>query len=308
MPSEKRKSLKSYRIESTRDELPSQFLPGDVCNEALQAALNRYADSGKSGDRDAIVALFLPKITAMAINRKQSASTPVQNEVDDFISDGCLAVMGVVSRHADLPWERFRMIATSAIRCSFNAGMAERTWAGGVRRGARQNHTMLAIRSVFLKQHGRMPKGVEIRAALDQMIKNGQIEKEFTRPRMNAASAVADEDGVDLLAQLGEDRSPAPLYEIISRETMQLAMKGLTGMDRRLFKLSIEGFNANQIAKRVGLSNATVYNRVNGLLWAARCNADLAERGGYEADAAPPPLNKRGLNQSFNPLPARRVG
>jgi hypothetical protein len=173
-----------------------------------------------------------------------------------------------------------------AIKVAFNNGMAERMWAGGKKQKARDNRTMLKIRSIFLKQHGRMPTGVELRAALDKMIENGQIEKEFSRVRMDSASAVADEDGVDLLAQLGADGHVGPLYETMGRETMKIALRGLKGIDRRMFKLAIEGMSAELIGKHVGLSTAHASRRVNGLLWAARCRADLASHLGTEAAKA----------------------
>ena len=180
-------------------------------------------------------------------------------------------------------------------------------WAGGKKAKARDNRTMLQIRSIFLKQHGRMPTGVELRSALNQMIDNGQIEKEFTRVKMIPAS-VADEDGVNLLAQLGADGHVGPLYETVNRETMKIALRGLKGVDRIIFKCAIEGMTASQITSRTGLHRSTIDKRVNGLLWAARCRTDLAAHLGTEA-ATSIPVNASGKPVAISKAPpARKVG
>jgi DNA-directed RNA polymerase specialized sigma subunit len=299
------KQSRSSRITSTHAELPSQFHTGRASDETVAALHARYQATGSDADRDALASIFLGQVTMMAINRKMRWP---HAELDELISDGCLGVMRIISKFGDLPLDRFRRMIFGAIKIAFSAGVAERMWAGGKKLDARDNRTMLQIRSMFLKQHGRMPTGEEIRAALNQMIDNGQIEKEFTRANMIPASVAADEDGVDLLAQLGADGHVGPVYETISRETMKIALRGLKGTDRTIFKCAIEGMNPREIGERVNLNTATVYKRVNGLLWAARCRADLAAHLGAEA-ATSIPLNAYGRPVQISQVPpARKVG
>jgi DNA-directed RNA polymerase specialized sigma subunit len=265
-----RKTKRSYRSE----ELSAQFATAPVASDAqIQIALDRYLESGADADRDAIATLYLPLITAMALNRRKRRD---DSELDELISDGCAAVMNVIQRHADLPLYRFVTMMCSAIRCSFIAGSQHRQWAGAVRGKTHGLRTMSMLRKVFFRQHGRFPKSDEIRTALGQMIDNRFIENEFRKPRMIASSSLADRDGAELLAQMASAATPSPVYELMGREAIALALKPLKGVDRTMFKLAIDGVSDVEIAKRVGLGPSKVGERINGLLWEARCRADLA--------------------------------
>jgi DNA-directed RNA polymerase specialized sigma subunit len=303
-----RKTLRSYRIGCVRSELPAEFLTARPTDQQIQTALDDYVESRSDQDREALAALFLPLITAMAIRRKVRGAP--NSEVDDLISDGCLALLNVIRRHSELSVSRFCKYVFGAIRLQFFGGMGERMWAGGKKQHARDNRTMLQLRSMFLKQHGRMPTGVELRAALDRLIENGQIEKDFTRVKMIAASAAdggADEDGVDLLSAVGKDGHVGPLYETINRETMNLALRGLKGIDRTIFKLAIEGTSVDRIAKQVKRSQSYINQKVNVLLWNARVRKDLAAYLGAEPAEAPATRENGKLIPIKQAPPARMV-
>jgi hypothetical protein len=57
---------------------------------------------------------------------------------------------------------------------------------------------------------------------------------------------------------------------------MKLAMKGLSGIDRQIFRRVLEGTSASEIGRRLGVSPSTACKRVNGLLWTLRKRTDLA--------------------------------
>jgi hypothetical protein len=101
------------------------------------------------------------------------------------------------------------------------------------------------------------------------------------------------------------DRPDSSHRRIMDREVIRLALKGLTGQDREMLKLAIEGEGPTAIGKRFGLTRKVAAKRINGLLWEARCRADLAEYLGVE----PEPAVKRhphGDAVSVGSLPAAR--
>ncbi len=280
-----------YRARLARRELPAAFSRPLASDADTQPLLDRYAATGAEADRGAVITHMLSLVTALAAGpraRRRFASA----DLDELVSDGAMAVVDVVDRHAGLPADRFRRVVVGAVFGGFAQRLADRTWGG--RSAAAHGGRLAASRRRYMRRHKRPPTTAELAAwAAAEADAFGPAADADRRRRMVAASSLAD-DAAAAATVAAADRGPTPDALAAGREAMALALAGLAGDDREMFRLAVEGVGTRAIAARFGLSHQAAYRRANGLLWQARCRADLARHLGVEPATFAPHYGGRG--------------
>jgi DNA-directed RNA polymerase specialized sigma subunit len=160
--------------------------------------------------------------------------------------------------------------------------MQTRRWGG--RRGSKRASVIRKVRGALTAELGRTPVESEMLGRLRGLVTNpnfyiGDEAKmlpmsDFSR-KQNAAAR-----------NISEDATPA-VQRVMDADTIRLASKGLNRLDRKILKMLLAGESHSDIARQLGIGNSTVRDRANGLLWEARCRADLAAHLGVEPATMP---------------------
>jgi DNA-directed RNA polymerase specialized sigma subunit len=277
------RTRRPYRARVAWRELPAAFHAPRSDEAAIQAMLDRYAASGSEADRGALVTHMLSLVASVAGGPRARGRYP-SVELDELVSDGALGVLNVVDHHAHLPADRFRQMVVGAVYGNFAQRLRERTWGGKVK--ALDGRRKLAVKQRLMRQLRRPPTAAEWADAYaaERAADGPDGANVDRRTRVLLATDQALDDGATQL-DVAATRGPTPDVTAADRETMELAMAGLAGDDREMFRLAVEGVPHKDIAARFGLSHQAAYRRVNGLLWQARCRADLARHLGVEPAA-----------------------
>jgi hypothetical protein len=240
----------------------------------------------------------------MKLARLRIKMTGTTDEVDDLAGDGCSALPGVVEKFADLSVEQFLGRVHCTVRWAFSEGFCNRgPWAKRIRKG--EYVETKNWRRRFVRKHGRVPTADEREAFISTLINNPNIEVKV--PRKINFSAL--DQGDSTRARTYADPCAAdPSMPVVNRETMRLALKGLSPVDQTILKMLLDGEAPIEISKTVRLTKATMLKRLNGVLWEARCRADLAAYLDVEPEQNLP-MAVRGLRPSIEKFPpARLVG
>jgi RNA polymerase sigma factor (sigma-70 family) len=229
------------------------------------------------GDTAADHALFehyapLVSIAAFRLHRRYPTMFP---DLEESISDGALGLLHAI-RLAKGINRGFREIARIGIRKQIFREMQMRRWGG--RRASERQSVLRRVNATLTAELGRLPDQDETMQRLRGM---------FTNPQLY----VGDVD-IRAMSQIGEEKrsaarnvsdSPAPLDQrLIDADVIRLAGKGLERKDRKILKALLAGQTSREISVRFGIDYSTVRQRINGLLWVCRCNADLAAYLGVE--------------------------
>jgi DNA-directed RNA polymerase specialized sigma subunit len=229
------------------------------------------------------------------------------------VSDGLLGMIQQIQlAESFAEFYTFSTIRRAVRRAIWNE-MRARSWSG--RRRAEQLQTVQRIRGELTRELGRVPDKNEIIVRLADQVTNPNIyipAIEDVGTVMNNPSQwdrrTRSGEIEHAMKNIADHKSGLPIDAVLGGEAMRVAMKRMKGVDRKIFRLLLAGHEQSVIADKVGLSRTTVHQRLNGLLWTARCNAELAAYLGVEPDPALPARSANRHYPAFKAEPARRVG
>jgi DNA-directed RNA polymerase specialized sigma subunit len=242
-----------------------------------------------AGDADATAALFefyapLCMIVAARYMRRFRGTWPTET-FDDVLSDASLGLLTALRLTPGGP-HFFNLFAQKEINKTIHRQWQMRRWGG--RRGSERASVVAEIRAKLTAEEGRLPTPGEMGEALQRKISNPNLAVHGD-PRIYAAS----QDKNIRREMLATAEKQSPDRRAIEAETMRLARKGMTAEDFKLLKMVLSGMEPAAIARRVGLDRTTVADRLNGVLWLCRCNADLARHLGVQPATMPEKRNGR---------------
>jgi DNA-directed RNA polymerase specialized sigma24 family protein len=200
-------------------------------------------------------------------------------DVDELVGDASLALMMAIDCCDTAAPIAFLDHVRRYVSNHVQRELQRRLWPERYFRSSARNNVLRGFRKRFIRARGRRPNAAEKTAYLASLLNNPNIDIDPTvhkrqtgRPELYFAGDADVEAGVAHVA----DDGPAPDARLMDRETIGLALKGLRGDDRRMFKLVMDGLNSAEIAREMGIPRSSAYYRARGLIWDARCRADLA--------------------------------
>jgi DNA-directed RNA polymerase specialized sigma subunit len=237
------------------------------------------------GDTDALhelCTLWMPRVTQLAFSYKHRMRDAIAEEVDDLISIGSLTLLKVCAGHRFTPGadDGFCRYLSRAIIKGFKVARRDSLWGGCVL--APVARARATFRRQFAWDHGRAPTKDEVTAHLATIITNPNIQVGERRAQHNFSDLQNPTDEARVVDAI--DNRPDPGDSSFDGESMRLALKLFKGEDRTMFKLVMEGTSQGEIGKRFKLGEGALRRRINGLLWRARCNSELAASLGVKAE------------------------
>lgn len=266
----------------------------------------RYLATGDAAAYHALVEHYAPLafINAYLLKNRRPDFYAVE-DLDTLVSDGLLGLIRAIQNGERHAGPHFRYYASYTIRSTIRREVKTRTWPGKTR--FERIELVSRLRAELVQEHGRNPTRRELHARLAQHVTNpnlqiGDVDPAHFEAINGDARAVVDR------------RAPDPSNRAIDAETIRFAMKGLKGDDRRIFRMVVlNGKNAGDVQRAMGLGISCARDRINGVLWECRARADLARSLGVEAAAKPkrpPELRSRDWRvPAVSTLgPARKIG
>jgi hypothetical protein len=301
--SSRTKTNRHFRNAVARCEMPADFRRDVFSVGDFAPQLERFHITQSDADRETLMRQMLPLVAKLAGSRR--AWSGCSEDLDELVSDGCMVLGGIISRYHALPASRFLELANVAIRGGFLQGREERQ---AYRRPKSEKQLLLVhFRQKFTRDNGRVPTAEEKQTFLATLIINPNMEVKPERKKHIPFSVLKDEG----LSESHWRRMADPhvsVAPLIDKDTIEFALKGFVGTDRKIFKMVIDGMPGSEIGKLLNLNKKAINHRINALLWQARCRCDLARAMGVEA-AASPMLNAYGKPMSIKKVPpARMVG
>lgn len=306
MPRSARKKVRrGYRGAVAHREMPSVFNSSINSDESFKPLLERFHATRSDCDRNALIVHLLPYAGRIASTHyKRLTTAKTLDDLDVLVGDIYLNVFYVVERYHHLPAESFLRLAQVALQRGIFWGYRNRE---GGRLKSEKNKLIEIFNRKFTREQGRKPT----RDERDAYLANLDITSAMchTRPRKKpvAFSAMKDEG-------LSESRSDwlannaRPETRVVHEDLMAFALNRFDGEDREIFRLAVEGMGPTQLGNQFGISKASAQNRINTILWRARCHRDLARALGVEPsdDTA---VNRAGRAIAISNFPpARLVG
>lgn len=222
------------------------------------------------GDADADHALFthyapFVAIVAFRLHRRRPE---LFDDVEQLISDGSLGLLHAI--RLTRQGRGFWVFAKREIRKQCYREMQTRQWGG--RRASEKRSVLRSVQATLTAELGRLPGEEETLARLGEIFDNPLVY--VGHADQHAMSQI----GADGRVEARNVRQPGarPDQQLIDAEVIRLAGKGLDRRDRKILKAILAGQTPKEIADRFELSYSTVRNRINGLLWSCRSNAELA--------------------------------
>jgi DNA-directed RNA polymerase specialized sigma subunit len=225
-------------------------------------------------------------------------------DIDDLMSDGAMGLLNAIrlSREGAMG---FRFLCGREIKKAMFREEQTRRWGG--RRRCEKIAVTRRIHAELTSTLGRLPTPEEMFERLKGLIGNPQL---FVHGEQHVYSLSQSPREEGRPTQVAGD-FPTPVERAIvaeesnqrpvDSEAIRLAGKKLDNRDRKILKALLAGQTAKEIAERFGLGYEGARNRINGILWVCRCNADLAAYLGVEA--AEMPERKQGHMPWF-PIPS----
>jgi RNA polymerase sigma factor (sigma-70 family) len=275
---------------------------------AIADAWGRYLADQNQADFQFLIDSYLPVVWYQARHVKRLNPGIFSEPLEDYVSDGVLGLMQAIRRIKAFSHPLTFVIVRNTIKRSIWNESTARTWAG--RKRTESIRTIQKIRSELTAKHGRLPSREELTARLAEKVKNPQIYFYYLDEgvaSMVPRSQMEKSDGRKLMRDKDHSQ-PAPDEKVMHEETVKLALKGLGKQDRQILRMVLAGKSGVAIAEALGLTKAVVAKRLNGVLWEARCRADLAEHLGVEPAETPVKDNYRRFAAVGNMPPARLVG
>jgi RNA polymerase sigma factor (sigma-70 family) len=190
--------------------------------------------------------------------------------IDEMASDGLLGVLSALRRPD--AGEPFFKKAYSFARAYIGHHHRRRLGLSGYR------NANLAIarrvRSEMIQSTGIVPTEAELSARLAGMIRNPNIVVEG-RARIRSLSEIDRKREGERPRTVIDPDAEMPMQRLLDRETVKLAMRGLKQKDRIILRMLLRGHTEQEIGKKLQISHARVWQRLNGVVWEARARADL---------------------------------
>jgi DNA-directed RNA polymerase specialized sigma subunit len=312
MPSTTRKTackVAEYPSTMRRHLLASKIVDGP----AIAAVWGRYLADRNAADFSTLCDHYT-RIVWIEANRIHSQAPHLfGGPVDDSVSDGLLGMIQQIRiTESFAPFYTFSKLR-NAIRRAIWAEALSRSWPG--RHHSEKMLTIRRIRAELTRETGRVPDRDEIIVRLSRQVANPNIYIPAIDDAGRVISNPSQWGGLtakgeleNAMKKIADERSANPIDAILGGESVRLAMKRMKGVDRIIFRMLLAGHDQFEIAEKMKLSRGTIHNRLNGLLWTARCNAELAAYLGVEPDAAPPQRKADSHWPTFRAEPARKVG
>jgi transposase-like protein len=234
---------------------------------------------GDANAFNALVVHYLPltRIHAAALKRRKPEL--YTDSVDELASDACLGLMEAIRAYRNAHPAGFWQFAFRPIRKAIRTAVYQRRFRG--RQNAERFNVVARLRAAFVQRNGRLPSLDEMTAELAGVLPNPAFYA-AGQPAFVSDSQADPAGARDLPAALADMRDRGPDARALDAETIRLAMRGLDSIDRKLFRRLLDGECASGVAASLGLSKVQATRRANGLLWVARCNAELAAHVGFE--------------------------
>ncbi|MGD0766698.1 MAG: hypothetical protein ABSB42_00585 [Tepidisphaeraceae bacterium] len=304
------------------DYLQDEISPG--LHECLSASVpaespeiserwRRYLIDRNPADFARLIEIYAPYVRFMVVHVRAVNPDVFTNHVASAISDGIIGLIEAIQHTRAFDAGEFRFKAGFAIRRAIWREFKSRTWGGRAR--AERQGTVDKIRDSLRMILEREPDRDEVIAEL----KLRTIHWKQYMPFVDAPSArmisLSDEPCPDLpiLKLIADAKAVTPIDRLIEREApvepagksraLELALKGVHGIDRKIFNWMMQGIGPAEIARMIGLHPRACESRVNKLKWMARCNKNLAAYLGVKPDPELPPT-RGGHWLKFDPPPA----
>jgi RNA polymerase sigma factor (sigma-70 family) len=236
--------------------------------------------------------------------RKHRPSYYRRDPLDDLISDGCLGLMRAIARTEGRHPDAIFSYIWKLIRMTIRKGILERHEQYQNHYADERVHVMARARARLTQQFGRVPTPEELLAEVGSSIGNPQFYMDV--PGVMHFSA--DEDGRLQAGNIADWREPSPDDKLLEADARRMAMKELKGSDKTIFALLMKGDCPADIARKMGVSRQRICQRLNGVLWEARCRVDLAAYLGVAPEESKPTLRKSKFPAISSLPPARKVG
>jgi RNA polymerase sigma factor (sigma-70 family) len=282
--------------------LPAAFL-APLGDDAEGARLLRHFRAEPTRrNRDALVRHLLPFAFAVSLAKRWHWTRALT--LDEIVSDCCLGLLYAVRDFPGDDAARLRTYAAKAMRHRLHETLLGMTW------GARTHVDLRAwslrkFRADFARASGRTPTPDEVEAHVRTLVSNPLIQV-GDGPQMAAASDVSPE-GRRMIAARAAPTVPAA-DALADRELAELAMAALDDEGRKVLAMVLDGASHAEIGRAFGVAKRTMCRRINGLLWQARCAAELVptwsipRRCGPGARVAQPPAEPRRCDECERPF------
>ncbi len=285
--------------------LPRGFLtrqPDDT--DEIRDVWARYVADDNPRDFQRLTEFYMPMAhrRAMIIYRRNA---DLFSDVDDMIQDGVLGLMSIIRGQkrnlVTTPFFKFKRMSMAINRSIWHEAV-KRRWGGESRQ--EKMKVVRSVRAQLTLAMGRTPDEAEMLHGLRAMITNPGIY--VGDAHMIARSQLENPDERAKLRQYPDPTQSSPIEQLLDRETIALAMKDFSPSEQEMLKLLLDGHSKKQVGKLMGMPEETARRRMNGLLWTARCRAELADYVGVERSQHPPVRDSHLPPIDLMP-PARRV-
>lgn len=266
-----------------------------------------YCD-GDNPAENTLTSFYAPLVVFTARLLKSRRPQFFIDSVEELVSDGFIGLLKAIRDQRTRNGLDFRRRASLYIRHNMFNGAATRHHGGP--KHVRQGGIWEEARATLTRQLGRVPVKEELSEYLRGKIDNQSIQIEF-RAGVQLMTDLSPDDQHQTLC-FHDAHAAGPVDLLLAREVTKLAKKTLRGIDRKIFDLTLDGMSTRKIADKLGIAETTARDRMNGVLWEARCRAQLAEYLECEPATMPEKKQMPSGRLRFPPIasagPARRVG
>lgn len=289
---------KRRRVPGNRAHVYSHRVPHRDAPETI-ALWHRWLKLRREADFQALAEHYTPLITILVTCLKRAKPAMFADDFNDLRQDGIVFMLDILRRTKSYfpgtPVLIMRWVRKDLYQC-----VRARSWGGA--RESKRLAIIASERAAMVQELERVPTPQEMADRLRGVFTNPNLHLQFS-------DALAGSAGVNFSVTTKRVRCHSdPWGEVIQNECRRLALKGLSGVDRKIVKLVMDGHSPAEIGRRIGLKGSYLMRRINGVLWELRCRADLADLLGVEA------AEEMRLDASGDPSaiatapPARRVG
>lgn len=212
-------------------------------------------------------------------------------DFDDLFGEGSVAIVRTVDMMTERKFtcDHFSVVAMKVFE-ALTAAM--RRWTPGPRPG----QPVRDFTRRFMKNTGRAPNGDEIDEFLRRIFHSKRLDV-GRRPLAMVTLTDLEEHEMQAVEHT-EDESASIFSSIFGREAQKLANKSFNGTDLKVFKMLCDGRNVHEICRAMHLNQGAALRRINGVLWAIKCNLELAAMVDAKADESPR-ITANGLTASL---------
>jgi RNA polymerase sigma factor (sigma-70 family) len=274
-------------------------------DSAAPALWRDYARDPGDVTRNRLAEFYLPLAAAFAGWLGRRNPDLAVTRAEELVSDCCVGLLEAITCWRGDDLARFRTYAMAVMKRVVFEAVAEWRFTKDRVRTARRR-VLRKFRKEFVRDHGRLPTRGEEEAVLRGLLDNPAFQV-GNDPRLLADTDAAEAGHVKRAAAAQRPVDSG----LLDREAVALALSQFAGDDRRIVRMVLDGASLWEIAKAMNVAERAVSRRVNGLLWVARSNVELARYLGVEpgrAGAMPEHLRRLTQNAVRGPGTCRHCG